>query len=264
MARMCVADESTAAAGPICNQRREILRVDLHTHTSDDPVDVIPYTTADLIDCAARAGLDAIAVTLHDRQLDTSGLRAYAAARGLVLVPGVERTIEGRHVLLINFPCEAACVESREDLAELKESHPCGLVVAPHPFYPLSTCLRGWMNTHADLFDAVEVNGCYTELLNFNSEAIRWAGTHRKPVVGNSDAHSLSLVGMTSSLVEAEPNADAICLSIKRGNVRLDTRPLPVLGALAYLWTLIASGPRLRRPHRSLHDAEIRRRGWRL
>ena len=43
-----------------------MLKVDLHIHTSDDPVDRIPHTTTDLIDRAAQLGYDAVAITLHD------------------------------------------------------------------------------------------------------------------------------------------------------------------------------------------------------
>jgi len=76
-----------------------MLKVELHTHTADDPVDRIPHTTVELIDRAAALGYDALAITLHERQLDLQRFAPYAAELGLVLIPGVERTIEGRHVL---------------------------------------------------------------------------------------------------------------------------------------------------------------------
>ena len=80
-----------------------MLKVDLHIHTSDDPIDRIPYSTFELIDRAAALGYDALAITLHDVQLDVTPFNASAAARGIVLIPGIERTVEGRHVLLLNF-----------------------------------------------------------------------------------------------------------------------------------------------------------------
>ena len=72
-----------------------MLKVELHTHTADDPEDRIPYSTCDLIDRAAALGFDALAITLHDHQLDVRRWEAYAADRGIVLIPGVERTIDG-------------------------------------------------------------------------------------------------------------------------------------------------------------------------
>ena len=119
-----------------------MVKVDLHTHTADDPLDWIPYSTHDLIDRAAALGFGALAVTLHDRQLDVQPLAPYAAERGLVLIPGIERTIEGRHVLLLNFSSAVEDVRSFADLARLKQREP-GLVVAPHPYFPPSTACSG-------------------------------------------------------------------------------------------------------------------------
>ena len=132
-----------------------MLKVELHTHTSDDPLDRVPYTTHDLIDRAAALGYDALAVTLHDRQLDVRPFEGYALERGIVLIPGIERTVEGRHVLLLNFASGAEDVQTFEDVRRLKQREP-GLVIAPHPFFPAGASLRRWMNRYADLFDAVE------------------------------------------------------------------------------------------------------------
>ncbi len=203
-----------------------MLKVELHSHTADDPLDRIPYTTTQLIDRAAALGYDALAVTLHDRQLDVAPLAGYAADRGLVLIPGIERTIAGKHVLLLNFSGGADRVASFADLAVLKAHDPAGLVVAPHPFFPGSSCLRGLMDAHADLFDAVEWSGMFTSTLNFNERGDRWARAHRKPMVGNGDVHRLVQLGPTCSLVDAEPDAGAICAAVRAGAVRLQTQPL--------------------------------------
>src|SRR6185295_3384320 len=111
-----------------------MLKADLHIHTADDPADPIPYSTFDLIDRAAQLGYDVLAITLHDRQLDTAPFRDYAASRGIVLVPGIERTIHGRHVLLLNYSRAAESVNAFEDLVRLREREH-GLVIAPHPFF---------------------------------------------------------------------------------------------------------------------------------
>src|SRR5687767_11415120 len=134
-----------------------MLKVDLHTHTADDPIDRIPYTSHQLIDRAAALGYDALAITLHERQLDIRPSAAYAAARGVVLIPGIERTIEGCHVLLLNFERGAEEVRTFEDLRRLRASD-SGLVVAPHPYFPGAHSLFGKLRKHASLFDAVEYN----------------------------------------------------------------------------------------------------------
>jgi predicted metal-dependent phosphoesterase TrpH len=214
-----------------------MLKVELHTHTADDPFDRIPHTTFELIDRAAALGYDALAITLHERQLDLGRFRPYAADRGLVLIPGVERTIEGRHVLLLNFKSGTGAVRTFSDLARLK-SRQRALVIAPHPFFPGSACLRKDLERHASLFDAVERNAMFTRRVDFNRRAEHWAARHGKPVVGNCDVHRLWQLGTTYSLVDAPRTADAICEAIAAGRVRVVSRPLAwteaarVMGAL--------------------------------
>lgn len=217
-----------------------MVKVDFHAHTSEDPSDWIPYSAAELVDRAADLGFGAIAITLHDRQLDVGTVVARARARGIVLIPGVERTLQGKHVLLLNFPAAAERVENFDELASLKARHPEGLIVAPHPFYPTSTCLRSVLTRHADLFDAVEQNAFYTASLDFNRPALQWARTYGKPVVANSDAHRLSILGASFSLVDAEPDADAICAAVRAGRVQLESRPLSTLEAAIYFASLMA------------------------
>jgi len=216
-----------------------MVKVDLHTHTSDDPIDRIPYSSRDLIDRAAALGFGAIAITLHDRQLDVGPLAPYAAERGIVLIPGIERTIEGRHVLLLNFSREAEDVESFEDLATLRQRED-GLVVAPHPYFPAVHSLFGRLTRHADLFDAVEYNAMYTASLNFNVPAERWARAHGKPIVGNGDVHRFAQLGTTYSLVEADPDPASICQAIRAGRVRVESRPLTWPAAVGVIAAMAA------------------------
>jgi len=207
-----------------------MLKVDFHTHTADDPIDDIPYTTFELIDRAAALGYEALAITLHERQLDVRPFAAHAAERGIVLVPGIERTIEGRHVLLLNFRDGAEEVETFADLARLKRRRR-GVVIAPHAYFPSTSCLRGELERHADLFDAVERNAMYTRAVDFNRRAERWAAEHNKPVVGNGDVHRLMQLGTTWTLVDAEKDPDAICHAITEGHVIVESRPLSTVEA---------------------------------
>jgi predicted metal-dependent phosphoesterase TrpH len=222
-----------------------MLKVELHAHTEDDPVDTIPHSTRDLIDRAATQGFDALAITLHDHQLDLRPWQSYAADRGVVLIPGTERTIHGKHVLLLNFSSGTEHVRTFDDLAALRRRSP-GLVIAPHPFFPARSCLWNDLTRHADLFDAVERNAMFTRAVDFNRPAERWAAEHGKPMVGNGDIHRLQQLGTTYSLVDAERNPDAICQAILSGRVRVVSRPLPwseVTGVLASLATTLRRRP---------------------
>ena len=217
-----------------------MLKVELHSHTADDPSDYIPHSTCELIDRSAQLGFRALAITLHNRQLDLGPYAEYARQRGVTLIPGIERTIEGKHVLLLNFSRASEAVETFADLARLRASER-GLVVAPHPYFPSPTCLGRLMESYADLFDAVEYNAMFTASLNFNDRAVKWAMKHGKPLVGNGDVHRLRQLGTTYSLVDAPSDADAICEAIRRNRVRIEATPLPALTAAGLIADMLAS-----------------------
>ena len=218
-----------------------MLKVELHAHTDLDPADRIAHSTRELVDHAAALGYTAVAVTLHDRAFDPRADAAYARERGVTLIAGIERTIAHRHILLLNFPPDAAAVRSFADIARLKAR--CnGLVIAPHPFYPITSALRGLMDRHRDHIDAVELNAMYTPWVDFNERAVRWAAAHGKPLVGNTDLHLLEQMGTTYSLVDAEPDADAICDAIRAGRVEVRTSPLTLPRAVWIFSKMSAGG----------------------
>ena len=132
-----------------------MLKVELHAHTSDDPVDDIPYSTPRLIDRAAELGYHALAITLHDHQLD---VRPFATSRS-----GPRHHAHSRHRADDRGAiCAAAELQFRDRIASTiptKKSHERGLVVAPHPFYPIGA-LREKMDSYAHLFDAVDMSPC--------------------------------------------------------------------------------------------------------
>ncbi len=206
-----------------------MLKVELHTHTDFDPLDRIPHTSRQLIDHAASLGYQGLAITLHDRYYDPAPDAGYARDRGIVLIPGIERSIAGRHVLLLNFTGDVERARNFEEVAALKRPH--GLVVVPHAFYPTGTSLGRYLDRHQHLIDAIEYNAMYTSWLNFNERAAAWARARGKPIVGNTDLHRLEQLGTTYSLVDAEPQPDAICEAIRAGRVELRTAPLSSMRA---------------------------------
>ncbi len=216
-----------------------VVKVELHSHSADDPVDYIPHSTCELIERAAQLGYNALAITLHDRQIDLQPFADLARQRGVTLIPGMERTIQGKHVLLLNFSrAGAEGVETFEDLARLR-GRERGLVVAPHPYFPDTSCLGRFLESYADLFDAVEYNAMFTPSINFNERAVRWATRHRKPLVGNGDVHRLRQLGSTFSLVDAANTPDAICEAIRRHRVQVVAAPLAfhtAAGLMASMW----------------------------
>jgi predicted metal-dependent phosphoesterase TrpH len=230
---------------------KNALKVDLHLHTAEDPEDLISHDAQTLVDRAHDYGFGAIAITLHDRQFSDSRLADYAEDLGLTLIRGIERTIEGRHILLLNFPSAVERVQSFADIAALK-TRSNGIVIAPHPFFPHRTCLGAQMDAHADLFDALEWSYFWTKGANFNKRAMRWAQEHGKPLVGNSDLHDIRQLGRTYSLVDAERSADAVCDAIRAGRTSLRTAPVPKAELASVLTGMFRRGRRTTVPARAL------------
>jgi predicted metal-dependent phosphoesterase TrpH len=210
----------------------EWLKVDLHTHTAEDPQDRIFYSSRKLIDRAAELGYDALAITNHNTRTWDKALARYAAERGVLLLPGVEVTAEGCHVLVINprFPIRPGHSYTLDDIPTLKTDD--SLWIAPHPFYYLFQSLHGKLYQLLPYFDAVEFTSYYNRILDLNRKALKAAARADKPVVGTSDCHTFWQFGKTYSFVQAEKNVAAVIAAIKAGRVRVQTEPLSV-------WTMI-------------------------
>ena len=203
-----------------------LLKTDLNIHTSEDPEDHILYSATELIDMAQRLGYSVLAITNHNSVTYSAYLRDYARERGIVLIPGMEATIQGRHVLLHNLDFKQVKRDKIANLEYLKR--PDNLIVAPHPYFPSLIALRGMLKRHVNLFDAVEHCHCYTKRLDFNRPAIKFAKEHNLPMIGTSDAHQRCQFHTTYSLIEAELDPESIIQAVKSGKVRIITRPLPL------------------------------------
>lgn len=208
------------------------LKVDFHAHTAEDPQDRIAYSARALIDRAAQLGFDALAITNHDSLTYNEALARYAAARGVILLPGTEITAEGCHVLVINprFRIERGHGYTLADIPKLKTED--SLWIAPHPFYFLFQSLHSQLYPLLPSFDGVEFASYHNSVLNLNKKALKAAAAAGKPVVGTSDCHSFWQFGRTFSLVQAEKTMVSIISAVKAGRVRVRTTPISV-------WTMV-------------------------
>lgn len=199
------------------------LKADLHLHTRE--VDgFISYDARTLIDRAASEGYQVLSITNHNAATWSEALREYAEERGILLIPGMEATIEKTHVLLYGASAPPARFKTFADLRRHRES--VELVVAAHPFFPDRTCLRKRLVREIDLFDGLEFSHFYTRWIDFNRRAVRLAREVGLPLIGNSDGHLSRQFGTTYSLIEAEPSVDSVLRAIRKGNVEVVSRPL--------------------------------------
>jgi len=204
-------------------KKLKALKADLHLHTAEDPVDRVEYTAKELIAKAADEGFEVISITNHQQMTFSQDLFFYAKERGILLIPGMEMTVQRRHVLVLNPSSHKACSDFFS-LSKLRR--PETLIIAPHPYFPGTTSLNGCLLKHLDLFDALEYSHFYSPLINFNQKAGEISQSFGLPLVGTSDAHLLSQLGNTYSLIYAETNMEAIFAAIRQNMVKVISRPL--------------------------------------
>ena len=208
-----------------------LLKADFHTHSREDPHDFIRHTAVELIEEAARQGFDVLAITCHNKRIHTAELERRAADLGLLLIPGVEASIEGRHTLLLDMPYSRLKVRRFDDVRQRKRDG--GLVIAPHPFFPAPKCLNSKLSENLDLFDAIEFSHMFTQTIDFNRKAVEYAQRMELPLVGNSDTHRMGQLGSAYTLVEAEKKTiESVFAAVRAGHTRVVSAPLEPLAGL--------------------------------
>ncbi len=208
------------------NERMRPLKADLHLHTAEDPLDHVRYTARELISKAADEGYDVISITNHHQMTFNQDLFYHAKGMGILLIPGVEMTIQRRHVVVLNPPPHKMCADF-SSLSNLRR--PETLIIAPHPYFPGTYSLNGYLLKHLNLFDALEYCHFYSPMINFNQRAVEVSQSFGFPLIGNSDAHFFSQLGATYSLIYAEKNLAAVFAAIRQNKVKVVSRPLRYL-----------------------------------
>jgi len=204
------------------------LKVDLHTHTAEDPYEKISYTAFQLIDRASQVGLDALAITNHNVVTYNKELVRHAENKGILLIPGMEATFSKKHVLIINPGFNKSPFNRPlKDLAKIKNEN--NLIIAPHPFFPTSKSLKSSLLSHLERFDAVEFCFYYNHFINRNKKAVIVANQHKIPLVGTSDCHNIWQLGTSYTLVEAEKEILSIIEAIKKGKTEISTTPISLI-----------------------------------
>jgi predicted metal-dependent phosphoesterase TrpH len=212
-----------------------LLKADFHIHTREDPHDFIRYTAVEMLQEAARQGFQVLALTCHNKRIHTEELRQRAEDLGILLIPGVEAAIEGKHTLLLDMPYSRLRVRNFKHVRALKKDG--GLVIAPHPFFPAPKCLNSKLRENVDLFDAIEHSHFYTRTLNFNQKAIEYSQRMAIPLVGTSDCHRIWQLGTTYTIVDAEQKTlESVFAAIRAGRVSVVTAPLRPLERLREKW----------------------------
>ena len=230
----------------------EWIKLDLHIHTHDDPMDVLDYSAHQLLERAKALGFAALAITLHDAVFDRADVFAHAAEMGILLIPAAERRIQGSDVILLNVNAEeAAGVHNFDDLRQLRARRGDSMfTIVPHPFYVLGGSIGERIVREMDCFDAIEICHFHKGIFNPNRRAERVAAQFGKPLIATSDAHRLSAFGShyTGIPRPQELTVDAIFAALRSGPLRLTSPPASIAELVSAFYFIFVEHPiRLRR-----------------
>lgn len=207
------------------------LKAALHCHTRKDRKDFIKHSEIELIDRAFELGFEILAITCHDIVAHTPELEKYAFKKGVLLIPGIEKTIEKKHVLVLNPDQAIEQVQTFSDLKKYKKEKPDILIIAPHPFYWTRYSLRKKLIPNLELFDAIEHSFFYSPRINPNQYAALFACSYNLPLIGTFDNHCLAHFKSppTYTVIHSEKNLPSVFKALKNGQFEIVTRPLSLL-----------------------------------
>ena len=168
------------------------MKLQLHLHVKGDPCDNIKYSAKQAIDKASKLNYKVISITCHDKVIFNQKLSEYAKTKGVLLIPGIEKTIQKKHVLIINATKDSEKIISFDDLKIYKSKNPKSFIIAAHPFHPSSTSLMWKLIKHIDLFDAIEYSYFCSTMINPNILSKLIAKFYNKPLIATSDIHYLN------------------------------------------------------------------------
>jgi len=191
--------------------------VDLHIHSCYSKDCSSPV--ASILTQACNAGLNGIAICDHDAIGGSLEAERIVEDMGLdiVVVPGIEVTTSRGHLLVLGvrevFPKNS---DPKEIIRMARDRD--GFLVAPHPYkgHPKS------LGDVSDLdVDAIETLNSRYIFGWFNNKAVKMAEDLNLPMLGNSDAHCVEMVGQAYTEVDSKPSVNAIFKAISTGKTKV-------------------------------------------
>ncbi|RLC92676.1 MAG: histidinol-phosphatase [Chloroflexi bacterium] len=196
------------------------MRVDLHIHSrySDDGV----LDPGEIVRIARQKGLDGIAITDHNTTKGGEEAKKHESDSFTVII-GAEIMTEKGEITGLFLSHEVKARRFHEVVSEIKTQG--GIVVVPHPFDRLRQSAFHISAEYAHLVDAIEGFNSRCVFQRYNREALDFATRHCLPVVGGSDAHYASEIGLGGIVTGSSDIRDAIV----KGDLTLFGKRSPLL-----------------------------------
>jgi predicted metal-dependent phosphoesterase TrpH len=197
------------------------VRADLHVHTVYSADSLI--TPKELVFYAKKNGLTAVAVTDHNR---IEGALKIAKETDFPIIPGIEVSSKDGHIVGLNVTEVIPRGLSAEVTVD-KIHKAGGVAIACHPY----ALFKGSIGKNVSAkFDAIET---------INARAFPFGRSRRKaeeiakslglPRVGGTDAHYGPQIGYGYTIIDSEPNIEAIAKAIVNGQCQPSGKPVPLI-----------------------------------
>jgi predicted metal-dependent phosphoesterase TrpH len=188
------------------------VKADLHIHTTYSIDSVI--SKKELVFYAKKSGLNAVAVTDHNR---IEGALKMVQQTDFLIIPGIEVSSMHGHIIGLNvktlIPRGLSVDETVDQIHEAG-----GIAIACHPFALLKGSIGKYVSGN---FDAVEtINASAFPFKRATNQANCLAKRLKLPKVGGTDAHYGPVIGQAYTLLDSEPNVEAIIKAIKNGKCK--------------------------------------------
>jgi len=196
------------------------VKADLHVHTIYSHDSLI--TPKDLVFYAKKRGLTAVAITDHDT---IEGALKIARETDFLIIPGIEVSSRNGHIVGLNLQEPVQKGLSPDETVD-KIHDAGGIAVACHPF----ALFKGSLGKHTNAkFNAIETINASAFLFNRSTKkAQEIADRFGLSRVAGSDAHYGPAVGYAYTVIDAEPQVDAISKAITKGLCQPFGKPIPV------------------------------------
>lgn len=197
------------------------IKADLHVHTTYSKDSMI--TPKELVFYAKKSGLNAVAVTDHNR---VEGALKIAKETDFLIIPGIEVTSADGHIVGLNV--KEVITRGLSAVETVTRIHAAGgVAVACHPYVLFKGCLGN--NVCAE-FDAIEIiNARAFPFKRSVKEATEAAEHFKLSRVAGTDAHYGPQIGYGYTVIDAEPNIDDIAKAIVDGHCQAFGKPVPVI-----------------------------------
>ena len=188
------------------------VKADLHIHTTYSIDSVI--SKKELVFYAKKSGLNAVAVTDHNK---IEGALKMAQQTDFLIIPGIEVSSLHGHIIGLNvktlIPRGLSVDETVDRIHEAG-----GIAIACHPFALLKGSIGKYISVK---FDAVEtINASAFPFKRATNQANWLAERLKLPKVGGTDAHYGPVIGQAYTLLDSEPNVEAIVKAITNGQCK--------------------------------------------